>query len=633
MTDVLGGGVGGPAPRTVGDGRYRLGSLIGRGATAGVFRAYDAMLGRPVAIKIFPADGGEAERRWREVRTLARMNHPGLVAVYDVGEDNGRSFFVLQLIEGHDLAARLATGPLSGEPLPVEPLPVEPLPVEPLPVEPLPVEQALTLGATLAGGLAHVHRHGVVHRDVKPANVLLDVTGRAYLSDFGIAVAPDATVITAAGTVIGTASYLAPEQVTGQPVGPPADVYALGLVLLECLTGHREYPGDPVEAANARLQRAPDIPGELPSPVRTVLAAMTASAPTDRPSAASLARHLGALLAATTDTDTTPPANPDPPAVASASAAVGFTGPAVASTGRGAAMPLVHLVSRASGRAPVRGRARPPRRPQVASLAASTVALAIAGLVTVGLTSGMGPGPTARADPPTLPALALPTLALPALAPPALALPTSVLPRPGQGRAPIALSDAGGSTAPSLIADQGVSTPASTPHWLAAIHDRSPGTPAANRGPATSRTKPTVTPAPTMSARAQTSPVAGQSTDPRRDPTPTDPAPADPAPTQSATTQSTTTQSTTTQSTTTQSTTTQSATTPQMAGPSTAASTSARPTSSRSTPNRPTPSRPSSSSSEPATPSTGARLRGTGSPRSGAGDSSSRAGLALPLAK
>ena len=583
MTDVLGGGVGGPAPRTVGDGRYRLGSLIGRGATAEVFRAYDAMLGRPVAIKIFPADGGEAERRWREVRTLARMNHPGLVAVYDVGEDNGRSFFVLQLIEGHDLAARLATGPLSGEPLPVEPLPVE---------------QALTLGATLAGGLAHVHRHGVVHRDVKPANVLLDVTGRAYLSDFGIAVAPDATVITAAGTVIGTASYLAPEQVTGQPVGPPADVYALGLVLLECLTGHREYPGDPVEAANARLQRAPDIPGELPSPVRTVLAAMTASAPTDRPSAASLARHLGALLAATTDTDTKPPANPDPPAVASASAAVGFTGPAVASTGRGAAMPLVHLVSRASGRAPVRGRARPPRRPQVASLAASTVALAIAGLVTVGLTSGMGPGPTARADPPALPALALPT---------------SVLPRPGQGRAPIALSDAGGSTAPSLIADQGVSTPASTPHWLAAIHDRSPGTPAANRGPATSRTKPTVTPAPTMSARAQTSPVAGQSTDPRRDPTPTDPAPADPAPTQSATTQS--------------------ATTPQMPGPSTAASTSARPTSSRSTPNRPTPSRPSSSSSEPATPSTGARLRGTGSPRSGARDSSSRAGLALPLAK
>ena len=141
----------------------------------------------------------------------------------------------MQLIEGESLADRIRTGPLA-------------------------LGDVVALGSALGDALTYVHRHGVVHRDIKPGNVLLDTDGRPHLSDFGIAVLADATNITATGMVIGTASYLSPEQVRGQPVGPASDVYALGLVLLECITARREYPGNALEAAVARLHRAPEIP-------------------------------------------------------------------------------------------------------------------------------------------------------------------------------------------------------------------------------------------------------------------------------------------------------------------------------------------------------------------------------------
>ncbi len=245
-------------------------------------------------------DAGDVHERWREARTLAGLNHPGLVAVYDVGTDQERWFFVMQLIEGQDLAARLAAGPLG-------------------------LERNLTLGAALADGLAHVHRHGVVHGDVKPANVLLDAAGRPYLGDFGVATRPTREDA-AGGAVHGTPSYLAPEHVTDRPVDTPADVYGLGLVLLECLTGIREYPvdaADPLVTANARLYRAPHVPEHLPSSVRDLLAAMTAFETTDRPRAAVVAAQLGALLAAATDAaDTDPVAAPTGTARALAAACV-----------------------------------------------------------------------------------------------------------------------------------------------------------------------------------------------------------------------------------------------------------------------------------------------------------------------
>ncbi|GAA4810154.1 hypothetical protein GCM10023200_54910 [Actinomycetospora chlora] len=249
----------GPPP-TVGGGRYTLGDLIGRGGAAEVFRARDELLGRDVAVKLFPAGVGEADesRRQREVQTLAGMNHPGLVTIYDVGQERDRAYFVMQLIEGESLADRIRSGPLA-------------------------LGDVVALGAALGDALTYVHRHGVVHRDIKPGNVLLDTDGRPHLSDFGIAVLADATNITATGMVIGTASYLSPEQVRGQQVGPASDVYALGLVLLECITARREYPGNALEAAVARLHRAPEIPPDLPPALGNLLAGMTLDEPTERP--------------------------------------------------------------------------------------------------------------------------------------------------------------------------------------------------------------------------------------------------------------------------------------------------------------------------------------------------------------
>lgn len=247
-------------PTTVGGGRYTLGDLIGRGGAAEVFIARDELLGRDVAVKLFPAGVGEADesRRQREVQTLAGMNHPGLVTIYDVGQTDSRAYFVMQLIEGESLADRIRSGPLA-------------------------LGDVVALGAALADALTYVHRHGVVHRDIKPGNVLLDGEGRPHLSDFGIAVLADATNITATGMVIGTASYLSPEQVRGQQVGPASDVYALGLVLLECITARREYPGNALEAAVARLHRAPDVPPDLPGPLGSLIVAMTRDEPGERP--------------------------------------------------------------------------------------------------------------------------------------------------------------------------------------------------------------------------------------------------------------------------------------------------------------------------------------------------------------
>jgi serine/threonine protein kinase len=177
---------------------------------------------------------------------------------------------VTDLVEGPTLAERIAAGP------------------------PLAPGVIRRIGAQLAEALAHVHSTGIVHRDVKPANVLLGEGGRPRLADFGISRTLDATTATANGCVVGTAAYLAPEQVRGENVGPSADVYSLGLVLLEALTGRREFPGLAVESATARLYRSPVIPDGLPGGLGTVLAAMTRDDPRRRPSASAVAAALAA---------------------------------------------------------------------------------------------------------------------------------------------------------------------------------------------------------------------------------------------------------------------------------------------------------------------------------------------------
>ena len=261
-----------PARGLTDNDRYELGPALGRGGMADVVRAHDRLLDRDVAVKLLrevnPADRARFET---EARLLALLNHPNIVTVLDAGVDGVSPWLMLELVEGATLHELLADGPVDGSRL-------------------------AAIGAQLADALAHAHAHGVVHRDVKPSNVLVAAGDRVKLTDFGIArlVVPEAS-LTLTGQTIGTAAYLAPEQVTGDPIGPPADVYSLGLVLLEALTGRREYEGAAVEAAMARLQRSPLVPTSLPPGWPGLVSTMTAGLPADRPTAAKVAERLRAL--------------------------------------------------------------------------------------------------------------------------------------------------------------------------------------------------------------------------------------------------------------------------------------------------------------------------------------------------
>ena len=245
-----------------------MGERIGGGSSADVHRAWDGVAGREVAVKVFHANATPSQRRRQaqEFRILDRLRHPGLVPLYDSGVREGRAFLVMRLVHGPTLADRIAEGPL-------------------------PVDETIELGARLADALAHVHRAGITHRDVKPANILLAADG-AVLGDFGIAQGQDSTRCTATGTVVGTAAYMAPEQVRGDRVGPAADVYSLGLVLLECLSGQREYPGSLTESAVARILRPPTVPEGLPPGLGNLLRRMGDRDPQARPPAHEVAAVL-----------------------------------------------------------------------------------------------------------------------------------------------------------------------------------------------------------------------------------------------------------------------------------------------------------------------------------------------------
>ncbi|MDD9371750.1 MAG: serine/threonine-protein kinase, partial [Acidimicrobiales bacterium] len=248
------------------DGRYVVRDLLGRGGMAEVHRVTDVVDGRAYALKVTRgAEPGLEDRFRREVAALARLDHPGLVRLHRAGAHRGDGYLLLDLADGPPLSQELSDGPAG-------------------------FERTVALGQQVATALAHVHRAGLVHRDVKPSNILLH-RDRALLADFGIARLPGAPALTLTGQVIGSAPYLAPEQVEGEPAGPPADVYALGLVLIECLTGARCYPGTYVESAIARLHRAPEIP-VVPPWLRDVLVAMTDRQPTRRPPAGAVAEAL-----------------------------------------------------------------------------------------------------------------------------------------------------------------------------------------------------------------------------------------------------------------------------------------------------------------------------------------------------
>ncbi|MGC7103122.1 serine/threonine-protein kinase [Amycolatopsis lurida] len=259
------------SPALVG-GRYRLLSRTGAGSSAVVYRALDLVTEQDVAVKLFHAGiaGRDFLRREREFRVLADLRHPGLVEFRDSGFDLDRAYLVMRLVEGPTVAGRILCGPLS-------------------------VTETARLGAGVAQALAYVHSRGITHRDLKPANILLD-EDRPLLTDFGLAHRLGSSDLTGSGAVVGTAAYMAPEQVRGKEVGPPADIYALGLILLECLTGYREYPGAMVESALARLSRTPEIPEFVPPALALLLTHMTAEPPGTRPTATQIATELSTIL-------------------------------------------------------------------------------------------------------------------------------------------------------------------------------------------------------------------------------------------------------------------------------------------------------------------------------------------------
>ncbi|MEV6970393.1 serine/threonine-protein kinase [Hamadaea sp. NPDC051192] len=239
------------------ENRYRLVRKLASGGMSDVWVATDETLARQVAVKVIVprllAQPGFGERFAAEARTLAALHHPGIVAVYDYGEadvpDGRIAYLVMELVRGEPLSRRLETG------------------------QPLDPGQTMRIVAQAAEALEAAHRAGVVHRDVKPANLLLTEVGEVILVDFGVASSAGSAELTQPGTVLGTAAYMAPEQATRKPLTGAADVYALGAVAYHCLTGHLPFSGpDAVSVALSQVRdQPPPLPESIPAPVRGVV--------------------------------------------------------------------------------------------------------------------------------------------------------------------------------------------------------------------------------------------------------------------------------------------------------------------------------------------------------------------------
>jgi len=269
--------------------RYELRNVVGTGGMASVYRAYDTLLERNVALKIlhehFSEDDEYVERFRREARAAAQLSHPGIVTVIDRGEEDGRQFIVFEYVDGETLKELVGrTGPM-------------------------PIRRVIELGLEIGRAIAFAHEQGLVHRDVKPQNVLLGADERAKVTDFGIARSLDAVGRTETGTVLGTSHYIAPEQARGERVDAQTDVYSFGVVLYELLVGDVPYPGDNFltvamkhvnEPIPSLLERRPDCPLRLAGLVERAMA----KEPGGRP--ASMDEVVSELEACLADLDSRP---------------------------------------------------------------------------------------------------------------------------------------------------------------------------------------------------------------------------------------------------------------------------------------------------------------------------------------
>jgi eukaryotic-like serine/threonine-protein kinase len=262
-------------------GRYRIVELLGQGGMATIYRGHDSQLGRDVAIKVLRAEYGRdpafVARFRQEAQSAAVLNHPNVVNVFDFGMEGGDPFIVMELIDGGDLAGRIAEGPL-------------------------PPVEAARIAQQIYEALDAAHARGIVHRDIKPTNVLLTKSGRVKVADLGIARAFSEAQLTMPGTTLGSVHYFSPEQARGEMVTSASDIYSAGLVLFEMLTGRRAWTGDSAGAvAVARLTGDPPVPSSVRDGIPPVLDEAVARAltriPADRPTAGEMAALLGRFIA------------------------------------------------------------------------------------------------------------------------------------------------------------------------------------------------------------------------------------------------------------------------------------------------------------------------------------------------
>jgi hypothetical protein len=346
--------------------RYRLGPSIGRGGMGEVFRAVDEVLQRPVAVKLLlptDHDSSATERFQREARAAARLSDPHVVSVYDFGNHGDGFFLVMELVDGRTVAGELEQH------------------------GPLPKDRAIDIVEQAAQGLAAAHREDIVHRDVKPGNLLVAADGTVKVADFGIAHVADqgSATLTATGQIIGSTRYLAPERARGGRAGQASDVYALGCVLYQLVTGDPPFTAEnPTAILYQHVDTAPAPPSaerpELAGPFEQVLLSMLAKDPADRPTAAEIAA--GALRARSVGDDwrglAAVPAAGDAPTVAAAGA------PTVAAAGIPAAA-LEGDTLAGEGAVPPGDPARPARIGTKALLIGAIGVLAVAAAAITGV--------------------------------------------------------------------------------------------------------------------------------------------------------------------------------------------------------------------------------------------------------